>query len=146
MFTHFEAESDLNPVQAMESLASKVSRGQWFSRPKTPFVGSVSGERFRITRVVGGRDSFNPMIYGRIKDSPNGSCVRVVMAIHPIVLVLMIAWSIGLISSAIIYGDHRFFIWVFVAAPWIIGIPTFYYDAARSRALLRESLRLREKA
>jgi len=117
-------------------------------RPKTqtPFIGRIQDSRFRIIRVVRGRDSFNPVLYGRFRPSSGGTRVKVLMTFHPIVWLFILGWS--LYFGYAVFGDFRASgtistgATVMLAAIWAIAVPIFYYDAARSRQLLEQCLHL----
>src|ERR1700730_11232299 len=52
-----------------------------------PFLGTVEGHRFRIRRDIQYRNSFLPLIRGRIVSTPTGSRVNVFMFMHPLSLI-----------------------------------------------------------
>ena len=145
MLLYYRAESDLSSREAADSLAANVSQWRWFSFPKTLFVGKVSDTGFRIARVVRGRDSFNPMLYGRFSRSHTGTRVKVFITLHPAVLMLMVAWSAFLGHTIFLRGNSELVGWAFVLAPWILAIPSFFYGAGRSKALLQKCLRLHDQ-
>ena len=104
-----------------------------------PFYGSVWAGGFRIMRVVRGRDSFNPVMYGRLFSAPVGTRVRVIMTFHPLVWVFMAVWSAFFAYPIASGGDSRGGMAMLIGL-WAIGVPIFYYDALRSRRLLQEVL------
>jgi hypothetical protein len=142
MFFLYEAESDLNAREAIDALTASVSHGRWFRVPETPFVGKVSETGFCIARAVRGRDSFNPMLYGRIARSANVTRVWVLMTLHPIAWVFLIAWSVFLVGQIVIHGNSEPECWAFVVAPWVLAVPFSFHGAYRSRGLLKQCLRL----
>ncbi len=133
MFLLYEAESDLSTREAVDALAAIVSRGRWFRTPKTPFVGKVSETGFHVARVVRGRDSFNPMLYGRFARSANVTRVRVVMTLHPIIWALLIAWSVFLVRQIVIRGNSEPLGWIFVLFPWVLAVPFFFDGCAAAK-------------
>jgi len=150
----YEAESDTPAQQIAGSLQHFVGRASWFGVPpreSVPFLGTVTPTGFRIMRVIRGRDSFNPVIYGRFSPSGQHTRVRVVMTLHPLVWVFEAFWSIftghlalaGLLNhdTSDFYGGLGFFLFM-----WLMTVLVFYYDAAKSKRLLRESLQLRDVA
>src|SRR5438105_1954527 len=62
-----------------------------------PFVGSVRGNSFHLRRNISYRNSFLPRIQGHIDAEQNGTRIRVVMYMHPLVLLFTLFWlgSIG---------------------------------------------------
>lgn len=62
--------------------------------PATPaFIGAVQRDGFRIQRAILYRNSFLPMMWGRVVGDARGSDIRVLMTLHPL---LWIAYIIGL--------------------------------------------------
>ena len=150
----YEAESDIPAQQIADSLQRFVGRASWLGLPprdSVPFFGTVTSTGFRIMRVIRGRDSFNPVMYGRFSSSGQHTRVRVVMTLHPLVWGFLAFWSIFTGHSALaglhnhdtsdFYGGLGFFLFA-----WLMTVLVSYYDAAKSKRLLRESLQLRDVA
>src|SRR5580692_4187355 len=69
--------------------------GSSWKRPRAPgsaFLGSVENLSFKIRRNIQYRNSFLPIIWGKIVPSPSGSRVNVFMYMHPFSLVFMLVW------------------------------------------------------
>src|SRR5579862_5389712 len=64
-----------------------------------PFLGTVRDRSFRIRRDIQYRNSFLPLIRGRIVPTPNGSRVNVLMYMHPISFIFMVGWFGFLIAT-----------------------------------------------
>jgi hypothetical protein len=144
MFLLYQAESDLTVREAVDALSANVSHGRWLRTPVTLFVGKVSETGFRIARVVRGRDSYNPMLYGRFTRSANVTRVRVVLTLHPVVWILLIAWSVFLVRQIIVHPEPVG--WAFVLFPWVLGVPFFFRGARCSKGLLEQCLSLHDRA
>src|SRR4030095_1988175 len=99
---------------------------------------------FRIMRVVRGRDSFNPMLYGRFQTSPEGTRVRVVMTFHPIMWLFILGWSsyfMYLLTTDLrLHASLSTGALIMLLAIWAMALPFFYSNAARSRELLEKCL------
>ena len=142
-FFLFEVETSMSNQQLVEVLKSSTTKLNWVGIPKTsaPFTGIVFENGFRILRIVSGRDSFNPVLFGRFLGSARGIRIRVLMTYHPIVWLLMSAWTayIGysFFTSLRIngYTDGLPLEFLFLIAPWAIGIPFFFFDALKSKEL-----------
>ena len=142
MFIIFEAESPMSCREVVDTLSAKVSRLGWLRRHPTPFAGRVWESGFRISCVMGGRDSFNPVLFGRFSPSAHGTRVRVAMTLRPIVWVFMVLWII-LIEYGIFSRGRITFLEVFVLLlPWVIAIPLFFYNVVHSKRLLWQCLKL----
>jgi hypothetical protein len=57
-----------------------------------PFIGTVQDNSFKVRRDIRYRNSFLPMIWGRLISIPTGTRVRVTMSLHPLVAVFMLVW------------------------------------------------------
>jgi hypothetical protein len=150
----YEAESDSSAQNIADSLQRFVGRASWLGIPprdSVPFFGTVTSTGFRIMRVVRGRDSLNPVMYGRFSPSGLNTRVRVVLTLHPLVWGFLAIWSVftghlvlaGLRNhdASDFYGGLGFFLFA-----WLMTVLVFYYDAAKSKRLLRESLHLQDVA
>lgn len=60
-----------------------------------PYEGSINGNSFSITRIIGYRNSFLPRINGVIEKDFNGSKINVKMRLHVFVIVFMCIWFGG---------------------------------------------------
>jgi heme/copper-type cytochrome/quinol oxidase subunit 2 len=90
-------------------------------------------------RVVKGRDSFNPVLYGRFTQGLSGTHMRVMLTFHPFVWLFIIAWTCFGLYAAYDGLDSDPAIPVFmVLFLWAIAVPIFYYDARKSKRLLQE--------
>ena len=57
-----------------------------------PFIGEVEADTFRARRDIRYRNSFLPLIRGRVTSTPTGSHIRVTMHLHRVVVVFMLVW------------------------------------------------------
>jgi hypothetical protein len=66
----------------------------WFRSSSTDklFEGEISEESFHLQRIIRGRNSFLPQIYGHIKPCESGARVFVTMRIHWFTGVFMTFW------------------------------------------------------
>jgi hypothetical protein len=72
-------------------LRATAPRQPWFKSlyGKFDFVGAVSQTDFRLTPVIRGRNSYAPLLRGRIEASGTGTEIRIVESLQPVVLVLL---------------------------------------------------------
>ncbi|MEG4942538.1 hypothetical protein [Microcoleus sp. F4-D5] len=71
--------------------------------PVKPYEGTISGKKFKINRIIIGRNSFIPIIEGDIHPQKFGCYIKIRMSLHKIVLGFMILWlwttgSIGMFA------------------------------------------------
>jgi hypothetical protein len=71
--------------------------------PPKPYEGTISGNTFKISRIITGRNSFLPIIEGDIHSQPFGCSIKIRLTLHKIVIAFMILWlwttgSIGMFA------------------------------------------------
>lgn len=102
-FYRFHVDVDVPPPIAAQRLRAVVQKGPTFwesfrmgwrlrypSGP--PFIGTVGDESFRMRRDIRGRNSFFPLVWGRLISTPTGTRVSVTMFLHPLVALFMTIW------------------------------------------------------
>jgi hypothetical protein len=139
----YSEKSELRAEEIIGLLSKNVSKRPWFGTPETVFEGKVTGSRFSVSRVIRGRDTWNPLMRGSVSPLEDGCLVRVVMTFHPVAIILMVGWSFLAAFSASAHGSIPPMAWFLIISPWLIGIPVFIYDVGRSRSLLQQCLKLR---
>src|SRR5690348_10885919 len=67
---------------------------KWTQAPEAdkPFIGIVRDDSFRVQRKIQGRNSFLPLVWGRLRSTPTGTRVGVTMFLHPIVAIFTLLW------------------------------------------------------
>jgi len=109
-YYRFEIESPFTPTEVIskiqavtkspEGFFGSLKKGFFpFDKPLVPFVGRVDIESFQIHRDIRYRNSFLPIISGRIESTPTGSHVRVTMRMHLLVSLFMVIWFSGVASA-----------------------------------------------
>ena len=90
-------------------------KGIFGSSNHKPYEGSVNGNSFSITRIIGYRNSFLPRINGIIKKDFNGNKVNVKMRLHVFVIIFMFIWfggvGIGFLAALVSwfkFGSQNF--------------------------------------
>lgn len=147
----FEAVTSLSKKEVIETLNNSLTKLNWFSKPQAsrPFSGTVSKSDFKITRVIWGRDSFNPVIQGHVWSKDQHTHVSVRMTLHPVIGIGFTVYSLlvsgGLLNAVLDHasGDIKSLLFMLLL-PWLVGIPLFYYNVFKSKKLLQERLRLIE--
>ncbi len=102
-------DSPLSQEEAAAKLLEAVAPLRVFyfgfeTRPEV-FQGSVSKDEFQISRIIRYRNSFLPMLYGRFYPRETGSRIRVVMTLHPFILIVAVGvgLSVGAFVLPILY-------------------------------------------
>src|SRR5262245_66331008 len=78
----------------------------WFRDTRTQlFEGTFANGRFEMSRLVKGRDSFRPMLYGQLLPTSGGTRIEIRMRLHILVLALgfVLAYIAGTIASLAAY-------------------------------------------
>jgi hypothetical protein len=114
-YRRFEVTSPLSAANAIERLRESVEPKRWMrvSRDHRVFEGTIDGMQFDVRRIIHYRNSFIPLIRGRIEPAPSGSRLTGTMRIHPVVGAFMVLWLaiVVFIGVPILVGslsDHWF--------------------------------------
>jgi hypothetical protein len=95
--THLDPNSVLSKL---ETVAETTSRFSLFStEERKPYWGKFKDNRFEINRRIHFRNSFLPVIKGRVNLDVTGSIIMVTMHLEIIVIVFLCIWFGGIIYS-----------------------------------------------
>ena len=145
-------ETALTIEEAQRRLAEAVEPrkyGRWSLKASSkPFEGSVTGEQFQISRVIGYRNSFLPRISGHIRQGPGGATIDLTLALHPAVLIFMAVWLLGVgcaavavMSASLSAGTFELFglipVGMFVFGVLLCTL-SFNFEAAKAKSLLKQ--------
>jgi hypothetical protein len=103
MYSRQTIETRLSVTQALERLARVIrpphSRWEaveaglsWEEEAVPPFVGRIDGNHFIIRRVIRYRNSFRPLISGRVAPVVSGSRIDIVLRLTAPVALVMGVW------------------------------------------------------
>jgi len=88
------------PCELIDHLSNWIAHTNGYSfsligrSHEEPYEGEITGDQFRINRVIGYQNSFLPKIYGRIEATEKGSIVHVVMRLNAFALIFMCLWML----------------------------------------------------
>ena|SRR5690242_3713872 len=130
-------------VQSLVGPEPKLSTKELFfgrgRRPEDPlFVGSVQQLSFSIQRYIVGRNSFLPMIRGRLTPIATGTRVTVRMFIHPASAVFMAFWLVFSGRAALVGHSPVAGLMFFVGIAMTTGF--FFPEAIKGKRLLVAAL------
>jgi len=99
-YEDFEIKTSLSSYDAINRLKKITGASQhlWFwQRPKASYQGKIEGNQFEISRSIGYRNSFLPIIKGKVRSDLGGSSITISMQLHVLVMLFMIFWlgSVG---------------------------------------------------
>jgi len=103
----FEFESSLTGAEIFALLDAAVEPPKWFRWKATnneKYHGEVSLTSFKIWRIIRYRNSFLPIIEGKITPSISGSRIAVTMRLHRFVAVFMALWLGGVTVFAVTFA------------------------------------------
>jgi hypothetical protein len=95
---YFEIESPMPAEEILAVLDAVVEVPKWFSwraASGKKFFGEVSADNFKIWRIISYRNSFLPIIEGRITPTISGSHIAVTLRLHRFVALFMLFWLGG---------------------------------------------------
>ena len=150
-FYRFEMEVNAQPPAVVERLRLIV-RGKLsfresfrqslpFNRAEgAPFIGSVLDDSFKMQRNIRYRNSFLPMIRGRIAPYGVGTRVSVTMFLHPVVVIFMIFWLSMVASVAFSHPTLSLIPWGMLAFGIALPVGGFIPEAVKAKRLIVEAL------
>jgi len=150
-YDRFSIISSLKPADAIRRLTENITRippgnyfkniSFWFRRNFDQyFMGSISGNLFKIYRAIKGRNSFIPMIKCVISEDAEGSKILVRMRIHPIVLIfcfwiLIIGWFYKSHIKNIVFVYNSTPIFIFIGM-YCLTLFMFKYEVQKDKETL----------
>jgi hypothetical protein len=152
-FRRFEIDTHLTLNQSAQLLRAVVEPRRWLRAPLArgalDFEGEVTREGFSISRVIGYRNSFLPMISGAFREHPGGTLITITMRPNWFALgfwtvwmaaCLMIGAIILLWTSDVQKYRAAAFLGMMLAVGYLICTVTFAIEAAKARRILTEVL------
>ena len=98
-FKKLEYTSPKTGQEILAKLAEDVDRSnkiRWMYNYSHPFSGSLDDDSFKIWRNISYRNSFNPVVLGKITEHPGGnSQVEIRIQLHRFVQAFIVFWLCG---------------------------------------------------
>ena len=123
-------------------------RGIFKKSNSKPYEGSIIGNAFNLTRLIGYKNSFLPRIKGNIEKDFGLTKVHVKMRLHPFVLVFMTIWCVVVSIAFLAFFTVSVGSGVFVSPilipigmlMFVYGLTTiaFKYESIKSKKYLAE--------
>ena len=63
-----------------------------FKPPNKPYNGKIDGNNFTIARNINYRNSFLPIVKGKIISDYQGSIINITLSLHPVIIVFIGFW------------------------------------------------------
>ncbi|MEN2413072.1 hypothetical protein [Flavobacterium mesophilum] len=86
-----------NEIEAEKSFSFKLNYNSYTK----PYIGTMSHNNFKIKRAISYRNSFLPIIEGKITSDISGSKINIKMHLEEFVKVFMIIWLGGVLFACI---------------------------------------------
>lgn len=147
-YHRFELTSAMSQTEALRAIASRIEERKWFritamgAANDERFSGTVTGNRFSITRIMGYRNSFAPVIEGEV--SEGGSLSRVTVTMRPSIFVAIFLAFFFSIFFSIVLGAGGEILWFGLAAPLLMYAGVlfgFWLEANKIEQTLRRILK-----
>ena len=139
--------------QVVAFLRQEVEPTQWFrfSREHVSFEGHVDNSGFTISPIIRYRNSFLPVLYGRLTSQPGSTVVRVRMTLHPFAMGFLSVWF-GVLTMFAVFA-LRFFqnsdtttLLLALVGMGLFGVVLtlicFWIEVPMAKRLLRDALRV----
>lgn len=144
-FHRFSFTTRLSRAAALAALGAHVEPEKWFrtTRPRDDrrFEGFIEGDALHMRRIIGYRNSFLPVVTGRIEDAPGGARVRIAMRPFIFVMVFMAIWLFAFGAILLSGGsDMTIFAALIVLVAYAMITGGFWFEAAKQERTLREIL------
>ncbi len=147
-YHRFEIVSALPQIEALRAIASRIEERKLFritamsAANDERFAGTVTGNRFSITRIMGYRNSFAPVIEGVVNEG--GRFSRVMVTMRPSIFVAIFLAFFFTIFFSITLGVGSEILWFALAAPLLMYAGVlfgFWLEANKIEQTLRRILK-----
>ena len=137
--------SKVHQILSEQCEAPRIRFG--FSRNHPPFQGTCSETEFQFSRIIHYRNSFLPIIRGKIQETDIGSMIHIQMSPHPFVMVFTMLWCLGWFSFIFVFLLSGSFpmqgLFFFIGLPMIVFgafFLAFKFEVKKARAILNQLL------
>ncbi|MEZ5961087.1 MAG: hypothetical protein R3C30_11770 [Hyphomonadaceae bacterium] len=143
-YHRFEIVSALPQSEALRAIASRIEERKWFrvtsmgAANDERFDGTVSGNKFNVTRIMGYRNSFAPVIEGEINEG--GRFSRITITMRPSIIVVIFLGFFSAIFLSVVLGFGEVFA-IALAAPFLVygGLMAgFWFEASKLEQTFRK--------
>ena len=143
-YQKFKIKTLLSQEDARQKLATIVEprKRRWgLSRSQMPFEGQIEGNAFKISNIIRYRNSFNPVLDGKIRDDLDISTLEITA--RPIWFVAVI-WTfllVGTGAGGVLSGDLAEEIWMilpFFLFFYAIPIVAFNLELNKAKKALKK--------
>ena len=101
-------------IRSMLSQAVDTNLKWYQRRSQKLFRGQVSDEGFRIYRIIRGRNTYLPLIKGKLEPAGDGTRLILTFSLHPIAVVALAAFIVWVEVLAVTIEKRFNFVWLFI--------------------------------
>ncbi len=115
-YERFVIKTHLDPktvLARIDSIAERPTGILFYTDEGKPYLGKLRDNRFELSRYIRFRNSFLPVIKGRVNPDVNGSIIMVTMRVSICVIIFMSVWFGG-----IIYGFFSGLVKIIQSGKW----------------------------
>ena len=153
----------LRPNDALEKLKHIIGKRKYWSyrreNGRKPYSGSIDGLNFTVSRNIYYKNSFLPIIKGKVESDMGGCVIKLTMAPHILVIVFMLIWMImvGFISLPLLFDTNipvtevrgsifsaRFFSFAMLFFAYALTLGAFKFESVKAKKDLKELFEARE--
>lgn len=115
----------------------------WKKSGDQAFRGSLNGNEFEITRIIGYRNSFLPLVNGHIQASENGTRIALQIRLPPstlIALAIFIFLALASFVGSILSSESSGHLQEVLLPLFLYGMTMggYWFEAGRAKSLLRD--------
>jgi hypothetical protein len=141
-FHRFEITSPLRREEVLAAISSRLEERKWFAvrmpgaQNDERFEGAVTADSFNITRIMGYRNSFAPVIDGKVHEAGRFSRIVITMQLHIVVLIFMVMFAV--IAGAALAISSALPGVMMVALLYFVVLAAFWFEANKLEQTLRK--------
>ncbi|HLW54059.1 MAG TPA: hypothetical protein VKW06_14575 [Candidatus Angelobacter sp.] len=149
-FYRFHVDANVPPKIVAERIGAVVGKGSfleftsWWSPDPAgrPFKGTSNSNSFKVRRYISYRNSFLPVVWGRLIPTSTGTRVNVTMIVHPFVALFMGFWLVGVgwlaIARPSLPMPWGVLPWGFLVFGIVLTAGGFFPEAIKAKRLIAE--------
>lgn len=147
-YEKFQIDTDLSSIEVAQRIRTVTGKIKLFSlTPEYEFRGRVSDSEFKIIKNILYRNSFLPIVKGKIEQKGTGTSVTISMRLHLLVMCFLSIWFSGVgLGCIVVISDLNAFT-LPMLTPFgllIFGVVlvsgSFWYEASKQKRRLIELL------
>lgn len=158
-YTNLSLRSPLSPGEIAALFGGRIKEWQWmrFTGGGHHFQGSLTADKFTMSRIIGYRNSFLPVIAGKIVPADRGTFIHLVMRLHVTTAIFLAVWfgfvllgsmsvAAGLISGKLPFHPALLIPFGMLGFGMALVSWGFWFEALKQKPMLLELFQATEVA